>query len=192
VAIMGPSGSGKTTLMEIIGCLSRPTSGRYRLSGRAVEEIDPDGLARIRGEEIGFVFQSFNLLPRLSVVENAELPLSYRGVGRRERRLRALEALERVGLEHRAQHLSTEISGGERQRVAIARALVNAPSLVLADEPTGNLDSGTGDEILKLLHAIHSEGATVVIVTHDHSIGEQAKRQLSIRDGRIESDRGRG
>jgi putative ABC transport system ATP-binding protein len=188
VAIMGPSGSGKTTLMEILGCLSRPSSGRYRLRGRPVDEIGPDGLARLRGEEIGFVFQSFNLLPRLTIAENVELPLSYRGVRRRERRERARAVLERVGLGHRCDHLPNEISGGERQRVAIARALVNRPSLVLADEPTGNLDSHTGDEILALLHAIHGEGNTVVIVTHDPRIGEQAPRRLGIRDGRIDSD----
>jgi putative ABC transport system ATP-binding protein len=191
VAIMGPSGSGKTTLMEIIGCLSRPTSGRYRLSGRSVDEIDPNGLARIRGKEIGFVFQSFNLLPRLTVVENAELPLSYRGVGRRERRARALDALERVGLADRSRHLPSEISGGQRQRVAVARALVNHPALVLADEPTGNLDTATGNEILELLRGIHAEGRTVVIVTHDPKIGAQAGRQLWIRDGRIETDEAR-
>ena len=188
VAIMGPSGSGKTTLMEIIGCLSRPTSGRYRFRGRAAEEIDPNGLAKLRGEEIGFVFQSFNLLPRLDVVENVELPLAYRGVSRRERRRRAREALERVHLDHRASHTPNEISGGERQRVAIARALVNRPSLVLADEPTGNLDTKTGDEILALLHGINSEGNTVVIVTHDRQIGDQVRRRLSLHDGRIESD----
>ena len=186
VAIMGPSGSGKTTLLEILGCLSHPTSGRYRLNGRSVDEIDADGLAKLRGEEIGFVFQSFNLLPRLSAVENVELPLSYRGVGRRSRRARALEALARVGLSQRAQHQPTEISGGERQRVAIARALVNHPTLVLADEPTGNLDSATGNEILALLREVHSEGNTVVIVTHDPKIGDQAERRLTIRDGRFE------
>ena len=188
VAIMGPSGSGKTTLLEILGCLSHPTSGSYRLNGRLVAGIDPDGLAKLRGEEIGFVFQSFNLLPRLSVAENVELPLSYRGVGRRDRRARAEVTLTRVGLSGRARHLPSEISGGERQRVAIARALVNDPTLVLADEPTGNLDTRKGDEILSLLRGIHSEGNTVVIVTHDPRIGEQAKRQLLIRDGQIEVD----
>jgi putative ABC transport system ATP-binding protein len=188
VAIMGPSGSGKTTLMEILGCLSRPTRGSYRMNGRSVDEIDADGLARLRGEQIGFVFQSFNLLPRLAVVENVELPLVYRGVPRGERRRRALAALERVGLGHRARHLPTEISGGERQRVAIARALVNRPSLVLADEPTGNLDSQTGSEVLALLRSVHAEGNTVVLVTHDASIGSQARRRLWLRDGRIERD----
>jgi len=189
VSLMGPSGSGKTTLMEILGCLSRPTSGRYHLNGRDVEGIDPDGLARLRGEEIGFVFQSFNLLPRLSIVENVELPLGYRGVPRRERRERAREALERVGLGHRGRHLPNEISGGERQRVAMARALVNRPSLLLADEPTGNLDTKTGDEILALLRAIHGDGRTVVLVTHDPRIGEQAPRRLLISDGQIAGDR---
>jgi putative ABC transport system ATP-binding protein len=190
VSIRGPSGSGKTTLLAILGCLSRPSAGRYCLKGRAVDEIDADGLARLRGEEIGFVFQSFNLLPRLTVVENVELPLSYRGVSRRERRSRARAALERVGLGHRARHLPSEISGGERQRVAVARALVNGPSLVLADEPTGNLDTATGEEILGLLLGIHREGSTVVVVTHDPRIGDLAPRRLSIRDGRIERDAG--
>jgi putative ABC transport system ATP-binding protein len=188
VAIMGPSGSGKTTLMEILGCLSRPTSGRYRMNGRAVDEIDADGLARLRGEEIGFVFQSFNLLPRLAVVENVELPLAYRGVSRADRRERALASLARVGLAARARHLPPEISGGERQRVAIARALINRPSLLLADEPTGNLDSHTGGEILALLRSVHDEGNTVVIVTHDAAIGQQMQRRVSLRDGRIERD----
>jgi putative ABC transport system ATP-binding protein len=189
VAVMGPSGSGKTTLMEILGCLSRPSAGRYRLAGRDVEAIDPDGLAKLRGEEIGFIFQSFNLLPRLTIAENVELPLSYRGVSRRERRERARESLDRVGLGHRAGHAPTEISGGERQRVAVARALVNRPSLVLADEPTGNLDTKTGSEILALLEAVNAEGNTVVIVTHDPGIGERAPRRLGIRDGQIDSDR---
>jgi putative ABC transport system ATP-binding protein len=192
LAIMGPSGSGKTTLMEIVGCLSHPTRGRYRLNGRDVEEIGENGLARLRGEEIGFVFQSFNLLPRLSAALNVELPLSYRGVPRRERRERALEALERVGLAHRADHLPSAMSGGERQRVAVARALVNHPALVLADEPTGNLDSRTGGEIIGLLERIHGDGNTVVVVTHDPAVGQRAERRLEIRDGRIESDRSGG
>ena len=189
VAIMGPSGSGKTTLMELIGCLSRPSRGRYRLNGADVQAIDSDGLARLRGEEIGFVFQSFNLLPRLSLAENVELPLAYRGVSRRERRERARAALERVGLGHRWRHGPNEVSGGERQRAAVARALVNDPSLVLADEPTGNLDTRTGDEILSLLESAHAEGNTVVVVTHDPRIGQRARRRLTIRDGRIEDDR---
>ncbi len=192
VAVMGPSGSGKTTLMEILGCLSHPTRGRYRLDGGSVDEIDSDGLARLRGERIGFIFQSFNLLPRLSLVENVELPLGYRGVGRRERRQRGLEVLERVGLEHRAGHLPSAVSGGERQRAAVARALVNRPSLVLADEPTGNLDTRIGNEIVDLLEEIHAEGNTVVVVTHDPRIGERARRQLSIRDGQIDQDRSDG
>ena len=185
LAIMGPSGSGKTTLMEIIGCLLQPTAGRYRFRGRPVESIPPDGLASLRGEEIGFVFQSFNLLPRLTAIENVELPLGYRGVERRERRPRAAEALRRVGLEARTKHLPSELSGGERQRVAIARALINRPSLILADQPTGNLDSQTGREILDLLHALRGEGNTVVIVTHDPRIGEEASRRLFIRDGQV-------
>ncbi len=188
VAIMGPSGSGKTTLLEILGCLSHPTSGSYRLDGQPVDAIDPDGLAKLRGEQIGFVFQSFNLLPRLTVVENVELPLSYRAVGRRDRRARARVALDRVGLSHRSRHLPAEISGGERQRVAIARALVNDPRLVLADEPTGNLDTATGNEILGLLRDVHSDGSTLVIVTHDPKIGEQARRCVVLRDGRAEAD----
>jgi putative ABC transport system ATP-binding protein len=188
VSIMGPSGSGKTTLMEILGCLSQPTDGRFRLMGRDVAAIEPDGLAQLRGEEIGFVFQSFNLLPRLSAAENVELPLTYRGVTRRERRERSLDSLESVGLAGRAAHLPNELSGGERQRVAIARALVNRPSLILADEPTGNLDSNTGEEILALLRGLHGEGRTLVVVTHDLRIGEQAERTLCIRDGLIDRD----
>jgi putative ABC transport system ATP-binding protein len=192
VAITGPSGSGKTTLLEILGCLSRPSAGRYWLAGAAADEIDADALARLRGERIGFVFQSFNLLPRLTAEENAELPLLYRRVARRERRERAREALAKVGLAHRAAHRPSELSGGERQRVAIARALVNRPSLVLADEPTGNLDSQTGEEILRLLDAVHAAGNTLVVVTHDPGVAARAERCVSIRDGRIESDRRRG
>jgi putative ABC transport system ATP-binding protein len=190
VAITGPSGSGKTTLMEILGCLLQPSAGEYAFKGRPVQAIPPDGLARLRGEEIGFVFQAFNLLPRLTAMENVELPLSYRRVARRERRVRALEALERVGLAARARHLPAELSGGERQRVAIARALVGRPSLILADEPTGNLDSHTGDEILALLRALHDEGNTVVLVTHDPRIAERVERTIAIRDGRVERDSG--
>ncbi|MCA9509265.1 MAG: ABC transporter ATP-binding protein [Myxococcales bacterium] len=192
VVVMGPSGSGKTTLLEILGCLSTPSSGRYELAGEPVESYSADALARVRGEQIGFVFQSFNLLPRSTLVENVELPLGYRRVPRRERRARALAALERVGLAHRADHLPGAVSGGERQRAAVARALVNRPSLVLADEPTGNLDTRTGEEILALLAEIHGEGNTVVVVTHDPRIGEAAARRLWIRDGRIERDERRG
>jgi putative ABC transport system ATP-binding protein len=188
VAIVGPSGSGKTTFMEILGGLSRPTRGTYRLGGRDVSTIDADGLAALRGETIGFVFQSFNLLPRLSALENVELPLGYRGVPRRARRERAQAALERVGLGHRLEHTPTRMSGGERQRVAVARALVGAPSLVLADEPTGNLDTVTGEGILDLLREIHAGGATVIVVTHDPQVAARAPRRVTLRDGRIEGD----
>jgi len=185
VAVMGPSGSGKTTLLEILGCLSRPTRGGYWLAGSPADAIDSDGLARLRCSEIGFVFQSFNLLPRLTALENVELPLVYRGVGRRERVERASAALEHVGLGGRLRHLPSELSGGERQRVAIARALVNRPSFILADEPTGNLDTRTGAEIMELLSALNDEGTTVVLVTHDLGIGARARRRLHIRDGRV-------
>jgi putative ABC transport system ATP-binding protein len=189
VAIIGPSGSGKTTLLEILGCLSRPTAGRYQLNGRDVDRIDSNGLAELRGEEIGFVFQSFNLLPRLSALDNAELPLIYRGVGRSERKERAMSALARVGLADRKSHRPSEMSGGERQRVAIARALVNGPSLLLADEPTGNLDSKTGDEILALFSELHAESKTIVIVTHDPKIAALAPRCIALQDGQLASDR---
>jgi putative ABC transport system ATP-binding protein len=188
VAIVGPSGSGKTTLLEILGCLSTPTTGRYRLAGREADQLGAGDLARLRGEQIGFVFQSFNLLPRLSALDNVELPLIYRRVPRKERHARAREALERVGLAERAVHRPSEMSGGERQRVAIARALVNRPQLVLADEPTGNLDTRTGAEIMTLLHKLHGDGSTVVMVTHDPALAAQAQRRLSIRDGRIDRD----
>jgi len=188
VAIMGPSGSGKTTLMEILGCLLQPSAGSYRFRGTPVESIPPDGLAALRGRDIGFVFQAFNLLPRLSAVENVELPLGYQAVPRRERRRRAEHALERVGLGARGRHRPAELSGGERQRVAIARALVNEPAVVLADEPTGNLDTHTGEAILELLTSLKRDGATVVMVTHDPRIGERVERLVEIRDGRIEHD----
>jgi len=188
LSIMGPSGSGKSTLMEILGCLSRPTAGRYRLFDQDAQQVDADGLARLRGREIGFIFQSFHLLPRLDVAENVELPLFYQRVPRAERRKRALAALERVGLGHRATHTPGEISGGERQRAAIARALVNDPSLVLADEPTGNLDTDRGQEILAMLADVHAGGATVVVVNHDPGIGDRAPRKVSIRDGLLVGD----
>ncbi len=190
VAIMGPSGSGKTTLMEILGCLLRPRAGEYRFNGRPVQAVSPDGLAELRGRDVGFVFQSFNLLPRLTALENVELPLTYRGVRRRERRARATAALERVGLGERLRHRPAELSGGERQRVAIARALIGRPSLLLADEPTGNLDTQTGSDILDLLCALHGEGNTVVVVTHDPRIGARVERRIDLRDGRVERDSG--
>jgi putative ABC transport system ATP-binding protein len=193
VAIMGPSGSGKTTLLEILGCLSQPSAGTYRFGGTPLGDLGEADLARLRGRDIGFVFQAFNLLPRLSLAENVQLPLVYQRVPRAERRARALEALARVGLDHRARHRPSHVSGGERQRAAIARALVTRPTLLLGDEPTGNLDTDTGGGILELLAALHREGATVVVVTHDASIAERAGRQLRIRDGRIEADtRGAG
>jgi len=188
VAVVGPSGSGKTTLMELLGCLSRPSAGSYRLRGEAVDALSGDELARVRGREIGFVFQAFNLLPRLSLAENVALPLLYQGAARRERNQRALRALERVGLAHRATHRPNQVSGGERQRAAIARALVTDPPLVLADEPTGNLDTQRGREILDLLFEMNASGATVVIVTHDPEIAARARRRIEIRDGAIEHD----
>ena len=188
VGVVGPSGSGKTTLMELLGCLSRPTSGSYTFEGRRVEAIDDAGLAAIRGERIGFVFQTFNLLPRLTAVENVELPLLYRRVPRRERHARATLLLERVGLTARAGHRPGELSGGERQRVAIARALVNRPAVVFADEPTGNLDSATGEAILALFEGLHADGQTIVIVTHDPRIAARVGRLVRLRDGRVEDD----
>jgi len=185
---MGPSGSGKTTLMDILGCLSRPTAGTYEFEGRRVDTIDDVGLATLRGARIGFVFQSFNLLPRLTAAENVELPMLYRRVSRRRRRTRALELLERVGLAGRAPHRPGELSGGERQRVAIARALVNQPSVILADEPTGALDTATGTAIMELLESLNREGQTVILVTHDPSIGARVRRAVRLRDGRVESD----
>ncbi len=189
VAIIGPSGSGKSTLMHILGCLDAPTSGAYHLDGQDVSTLTGFQLASIRNRKVGFVFQTFNLLPKASLLRNVELPLLYGGIAGAERRERATEALRRVGLGERAKHKPSELSGGQRQRAAIARALVNRPSLVLADEPTGNLDTKTGLEILDLFDEMHSHGETVVIVTHDPRIAERCERVVRIVDGRIEDDR---
>jgi putative ABC transport system ATP-binding protein len=188
VAIMGPSGSGKSTLMNLIGCLDTPTAGEYWLNGQQVSELSDDALARIRNKEIGFVFQTFNLLPRASSLHNVELPLIYAGASGRVRRERAAHALQRVGLGDRMEHKPNELSGGQRQRVAIARALVNEPSILLADEPTGNLDSATGNEIMRLFQELHDQGQTIVLVTHERDIAEHAHRQIHLLDGKIERD----
>jgi putative ABC transport system ATP-binding protein len=188
LAVMGPSGSGKSTLMNMLGCLDTPTSGRYEFNGRNVAEMDDDELAAIRNREIGFVFQTFNLLPRATSLRNVELPLIYAGMDPESREERATQALTDVGLGDRIQHKPNELSGGQRQRVAIARALVNNPSIILADEPTGNLDSKTGEEIMALLEDLYQRGHTIILVTHERDIAAHARRTIHLRDGVVESD----
>ncbi|HSE47310.1 MAG TPA: ABC transporter ATP-binding protein [Gemmatimonadales bacterium] len=188
VAIMGPSGSGKSTLMNMIGCLDTPTGGEYWLNGHRVSELEDNELARIRNKEIGFVFQTFNLLPRANALHNVELPLVYAGVPGKERKARAVDALTRVGLADRMEHRPNELSGGQRQRVAIARALVNQPSILLADEPTGNLDSTTSVEIMALFNQLHQQNQTIVLVTHEQDIAAHARRQVHLKDGMVEQD----
>jgi putative ABC transport system ATP-binding protein len=185
VAIVGPSGSGKSTMMNIIGCLDRPSAGVYRLAGTPVASLDDDGLAKLRSRTIGFVFQSYNLLPRTSALDNVATPLLYQGVGRADRVARATAALERLGLGDRLDHEPTQLSGGQQQRVAVARAIVTDPALILADEPTGNLDSASGRDVLALLHELHVAGRTIVLITHDVEVAAAAERQVHIRDGRI-------
>ncbi len=188
VAVMGPSGSGKSTLMNLIGCLDTPSSGSYVLNGREVAQMTDDELAAIRNQEIGFVFQTFNLLPRTSALQQVELPLVYSGLGRKERRERAIKSLESVGLADRMTHQPNEMSGGQRQRVAVARALINNPSILLADEPTGNLDSQTGNEIMALFEDLNRRGNTIVLVTHEEDVAAHARRIVRLRDGKIRED----
>ena len=190
VAIIGHSGSGKSTLMNMLGCLDVPTSGEYWLHGQDVSALSDDELSDIRNREIGFIFQGFNLIPNLTALENVELPLIYRGVSKSVREELSVEALKKVGLEHRMDHKPSEMSGGQQQRVAIARAIAQAPPVILADEPTGNLDSNSTKEIMDILKGLHKEGRTVILITHDNEIAAQAKRVIQIRDGKIESDSG--
>ena len=185
LAIVGPSGSGKSTLMNVIGCLDRPSSGSYVIAGTSVDGLPDDALARLRSREIGFVFQSYNLLARTSAIDNVATPLLYQGVGRRERLERARHALEMLGLGDRLDHQPSELSGGQQQRVAIARALVTDPAIILADEPTGNLDSASGEEVMARFHALHREGRTIVLITHDNEVAARAPRQVHVRDGRL-------
>ena len=185
VSIIGPSGSGKSTLMNIIGCLDTADAGEYLLDGVPIEDYDENALAKIRSQKIGFVFQSFNLIPKLTAEENVELPLIYQGIARAERQERVAKALERVGLSNRGRHMPTEMSGGQQQRAAIARALVTRPSLILADEPTGNLDSKTSAEIMEMFHELHRQGNTILLITHDNDVARQAERSVHILDGRL-------
>ena len=188
LAIMGPSGSGKSTMMNMLGCLDTPSSGEYWLNGQEVSRMPDDALARVRNKEIGFVFQTFNLLPRATALQNVELPLVYAGVSGRERRDRSRRALERVGLGNRIDHKPNELSGGQRQRVAIARALVNDPSILLADEPTGNLDSATSTDVMRVFDLLHRQGQTIIVVTHEAEIAAHAERVVTLRDGRVAND----
>ena len=185
VAVMGPSGSGKSTLMNIVGCLDRPTQGHYRLEGTDVDQLDDDGLASLRSRAIGFIFQSYNLLPRTTALQNVAMPLAYQGIRRKEREARATAALERLGLSDRLDHEPTELSGGQQQRVAIARALVTEPALLLADEPTGNLDSASGADVMTILRDLHASGRTVLLITHDVDVAAFADRQVHVRDGKL-------